>query len=78
MLSFMLFPKPMSWMYTAGGLVVAIALYSLQRTGKKPALEMAGATPGKQSAGKRAAQGAEGGPEVAPLLGGGQGAGPSG
>ncbi|KAG2483303.1 hypothetical protein HYH03_017806 [Edaphochlamys debaryana] len=35
-LSFMVFPKPMSWKYLAGGALVAIALYTLQRTGKKP------------------------------------------
>ncbi|GIM06920.1 hypothetical protein Vretimale_11162 [Volvox reticuliferus] len=35
-LSFLVFPKPMSWKYLAGGLLVAVALYALQRTGKKP------------------------------------------
>lgn len=35
-LSFVVFPKPLSWKYVAGGLIVAAALYGLQRTGKKP------------------------------------------
>ncbi|GLI59764.1 hypothetical protein VaNZ11_001725 [Volvox africanus] len=35
-LSFLIFPKPMSWKYLAGGFLVAVALYALQRTGKKP------------------------------------------
>ena len=36
-LSFVVFPKPMSWKYLVGGVAVAVALYTLQRTGKKPA-----------------------------------------
>ncbi|GFR49477.1 hypothetical protein Agub_g11416, partial [Astrephomene gubernaculifera] len=35
-LSFVVFPKPLSWKYLAGGALVAVALYALQRTGKKP------------------------------------------
>jgi adenosine 3'-phospho 5'-phosphosulfate transporter B3 len=35
-LSFAVFPKPMSWKYIVGGSLVALALYWLQRTGKKP------------------------------------------
>ncbi len=38
-LSFLVFPKPLSWKYGVGGLLVAAALYILQKTGKKPAGE---------------------------------------
>mmetsp|Transcript_18642 Transcript_18642/g.40045 ORF Transcript_18642/g.40045 Transcript_18642/m.40045 type:complete len:358 (+) Transcript_18642:176-1249(+) len=34
--SFTLFPKPFSWKYAAGGMLVALALYWLHGTGKKP------------------------------------------
>ncbi|KAG2435320.1 hypothetical protein HXX76_007395 [Chlamydomonas incerta] len=41
-LSFVVFPKPMSWKYLVGGALVAVALYTLQRTGKKPPAAAAG------------------------------------
>lgn len=35
-LSFIVFPKPLSWKYCVGGALVAVALYYMQRVGKKP------------------------------------------
>ncbi len=53
-LSFVVFPKPLSWKYVAGGVVVAAALYALQRTGKRPPGEAGGAAD-KQAGGAVAA-----------------------
>mmetsp|Transcript_11692 Transcript_11692/g.20760 ORF Transcript_11692/g.20760 Transcript_11692/m.20760 type:complete len:361 (+) Transcript_11692:119-1201(+) len=36
-LSFMAFPKPMSWKYILGGLLVALSLYLLQKMGRRQA-----------------------------------------
>ena len=38
-LSFLVFPKPMSWKYLVGGGLVALALFWLQRAGKRPAAD---------------------------------------
>ena len=35
-LSFIVFPKPLSWKYCLGGALVAASLYFMQRMGKKP------------------------------------------
>lgn len=52
-LSFIVFPKPLSWKYCVGGALVAASLYYMQRMGKRPIGDAGPAGKGKGAAASR-------------------------
>jgi adenosine 3'-phospho 5'-phosphosulfate transporter B3 len=51
-LSFLLFPKPLSWKHLLGGWLVAVALWWLQRQGKGSPARQAAVRPSAPGGGK--------------------------